>query len=193
MFALIVGIDIYKSNDVADLYGGVSDARAIESYLTDGLGVDKSRIRMLLNEEATRQGIINALVALRDNDDIEHGEAILIYYCGHGRETSVLNKWATDGTEKRIMIQTIIPQEGKEITNQTFVWLIEDIMRKRGDNTVCPGEHIFAYTPSALRPSSSITATPRGLAVPRTFYSQPAVQERKRRNLKAGVASSLIH
>jgi len=111
MFALIIGIDIYKSNDVADLYGGVSDARAIESYLTDGLGVDKSRIRMLLNEEATRQGIINALVALRDNDDIEHGEAILIYYCGHGRETSVLNKWATDGTEKRIMIQTIIPQE----------------------------------------------------------------------------------
>jgi len=156
MFALIIGIDIYKSNDVADLHGAVSDARAIESYLIDGLGVDKPRIRMLLNEEATRQGIINALVALRDNDGIEHGEAILIYYCGHGRETSVLDEWATDGTEKRI--QTIIPQDFDEgegvdlITNQTFVWLIEDIMRKRGDNIVCPGERIFVYLPNDLFP-----------------------------------------
>jgi len=151
MFALIIGIDIYKSNDVADLYGAVSDARAIESYLIDSLGVDKSRILMLLNEEATRRGIINALVALRDNDDIKHGGAILIYYCGHGREASVLDEWATDGTKKRI--QSIIPQdfdEGKEITNQTFVWLIEDIMRKRGDNIVCPGERIFAYIPNNL-------------------------------------------
>jgi hypothetical protein len=144
MFALIIGINIYKNNDWPNLRGAVSDARAIESYLMDGLRVDKSRIRMLLDEEATRQGIIDALVALRDNDDIEHGEAILIYYAGNGGEISTLDS-----------IKYIAPQdfdEGKEITNQTFVWLIEDIMRKRGDNVVCPGERIFGYIPNDLFP-----------------------------------------
>jgi len=125
MFALIIGIDKYKNDQFPDLHGAVSDARAIESYLIDDLGVDKSRIRMLLDEEATRQGIINALVALRDNDDIEHGEANPIYYAGHGGEASALDDWATESTEERI--QSIVPQDfdkGKGvhlITNQTFV------------------------------------------------------------------------
>lgn len=35
------------------------------------------------------------------------------------------------------------------ITNQTFVWLIED-MRKHGANIVCPGEHILTYIPNGL-------------------------------------------
>ena len=153
MFALIIGINKYKDNDWDDLHDAVSDTRAIESYLMDDLGVDKSRIRMLLDEEATRQGIIDALVALRDNVDIEHGEAILIYYSGHNGETSALDARAAKSTEKRI--PSIIPQdfdEGKEITNQTFVWLIEDIIRKRGDNIVCPGERIFAYIHNDLFP-----------------------------------------
>jgi len=153
MFALIIGINKYKYNDWDDLRDAVSDARAIGSYLMDSLGVDISRIRMLLDEEATRQGIIDALVGLRDNDDIEHGEAILIYYSGYGEETSALDRWATESTEKQA--PSIMPQdfdEGKEITNQTFVWLIEDIMRKRGDNIVCPKERIFAYIPKDLFP-----------------------------------------
>jgi len=156
MFALIIGINLFASLHFRCLRGAVPDALAIQSYLIDGLGVDKSRIRMLLDREATRQGIINALVALRDNDDIEHGEAILIYYAGHGEETSVLDEWATDGTKKRI--QSIIPQDFDEskgvdpITNQTLVWLIEDIMRKRGDNIVCPADRIFAYIANDLFP-----------------------------------------
>jgi len=104
MFALIIGINKYKNN--RSLHSAVPDARAIESYLMDRLGVDKSRIRMLLDEEATRQGIIDGLVALRDNDGIEHGEAILIYYSGHGGETFALDEWATKSSEKRI--QSII-------------------------------------------------------------------------------------
>ena len=153
MFALIIGINKYKDNSFPEIHGAVPDARAIESYLMNTLGVDKSRIRTLLDEEATRQGIIDALVALKDNPDIEHGEAILIYYAGHGGKTSALDEWPAESTKKRI--QYIVPQdfhEGKVITDQTFVWLIEDIMRKRGDNIVCPGECIFAYIPNDLFP-----------------------------------------
>jgi len=156
MFVLIIGINKYKDKDCHDLHDAVSDARAIESYLMDSLGVDKSRIRMLLDEEASRQGIIDALVALRDNDDIEHGEAILIYYSGHDGETSALDGWTIESTEKQI--PSIIPQDfndGKgvhRITNQTFVWLIDDIVRKRGDNIVCPRELNFACIPNDLLP-----------------------------------------
>jgi hypothetical protein len=122
----------------------------------DGLRVDNSHIRKLLDETATRQGIIAALVALRVNDDVEHSKANLIYCSGHDGETYTLDEWTTESTENRI--QSIIPQdfdEGKGvhlITDQSFVWLIEDIMRKRGANMVCPGEHILMYIPNDLFP-----------------------------------------
>jgi hypothetical protein len=56
MFALIIGINIYKNNDWPNLRGAVSDAGAIESYLMDGLRVDNSRIRMLLDEDCYSTG-----------------------------------------------------------------------------------------------------------------------------------------
>ena len=140
IFALIIGVNKYTNDDVLDLRGAVSDARAIESYLKNELGVDESHIRMLLDEDATRKGIIDSLVALRDNDNIQFGEAILIYYAGHGQEVPAPDGWATESKEN--LIQSIVPQDFDEdkgihvIPDRTFGWLIEDIMGKRGDNIV---------------------------------------------------------
>lgn len=74
----------------------------------DGLRVDNSRIRKLLDETTTRQCITAALVALRVNDDVEHSEANLIHYSGNGGETYALGEWGTESTENRI--QSIIPR-----------------------------------------------------------------------------------
>ncbi|KDR67569.1 hypothetical protein GALMADRAFT_147105 [Galerina marginata CBS 339.88] len=140
MFALIIGINKYVNEDLLDLRGAVSDARAIQSYLKDNLSLDGSHIRMLLDEDATRKGIIDALIALRDNDNIQHGEAILIYYAGHGQEVPAPDGWATLTEGKEHLIQSIVPQDFDEdkgihvIPDRTFGWLIEDIMEKRGDN-----------------------------------------------------------
>jgi Caspase domain len=83
LFALIIGINKYKSALVKDLEGSIADAEAVKTYLQDSLGVPPSRIKTLFNEHATRDGIIQALRAL-NNANIKEGDPILIFYAGHG-------------------------------------------------------------------------------------------------------------
>ena len=86
---------MYKSYP---LHGCVSDARLIEKYLTEDLGVPKEYIQLLLgSEEHTspddpmnplRTNIIHALLSLAANDEIKVGDIIIIYFAGHGSSYS---------------------------------------------------------------------------------------------------------
>ncbi|KDR69751.1 hypothetical protein GALMADRAFT_160255 [Galerina marginata CBS 339.88] len=138
MFGLIIGIDVYEDPDIYDLRGAVSDARAIGNYLQDNLNVDQSCIHMLLGRDATRQGIVDALIALKENDNIHRGDAILIYYAGHGQEAGAPVGWAIENNDGKI--QCIVPQDFNDdngihvLPDRTLGWLIDDIMSKKGDN-----------------------------------------------------------
>jgi len=149
MFALIIGISRYKSMSLRSVPGAIHDALAIQSYLMDELGVDAYNIQLLFDEQATRRGIIDALWRLKHADNIRRGDAILIYYAGHCVQVPGPASWATESKEN--LIQCIVPYDFDEhqgiygIPNRTFDLLIQDIMRLRGDNIVCPGERIFMY------------------------------------------------
>lgn len=118
----------------------MSDAKAIRDFLIDKLGVDKRNIRMLEDSEATRQNIIHAFVSLQTNRDIRKGDAILIYYAGHGQEVEVSDQWPTeDGWN---IVQSIVPQDfasngnAHVIPDRTIGCLINNIMVEKGDNIV---------------------------------------------------------
>jgi hypothetical protein len=85
VFALIIGIDHYKSGSIWNLESAVSDAKSMRHWLVHHLGVPRHHIRMLLDSEATTTNFENAFTShLLDNPAIERGDAILVYWAGHG-------------------------------------------------------------------------------------------------------------
>ena len=141
LFALLIGINKYKSALIKDLKGSIADAEAVKGYLQDALGVPPSRIRTLFDEDATRVGITKTLGALKDAD-IREGDPILIFYAGHGVTGDAPQDWPASGDRK---IELLAPHDmeynaDKSVVNaipdHTIGILLEDLARARGDNIV---------------------------------------------------------
>ncbi len=77
-YALIVGIDDYMTQP--KLKTAVNDARSMEAVLRDGYGFQKPDL--LINREATRAGILDAIERYRGS--LRETDNLLIYYAGHG-------------------------------------------------------------------------------------------------------------
>lgn len=85
VFALIIGIDRYKSGNVWNLTSCEDDAQNMKRWLTQSLSVPRDHICLLLNNKATKQRIEDSFMAhLVNNPEIESGDAIIIYFAGHG-------------------------------------------------------------------------------------------------------------
>ncbi|THU96129.1 hypothetical protein K435DRAFT_893462, partial [Dendrothele bispora CBS 962.96] len=95
LWALIIGIDEYKS--LKKLSGCIADTNDVVDFLTVRIGVPSDHIKILRNKDATRQAIISSIAAFATDDRIENGDAILIYYAGHGAEANPPQGWAAGG------------------------------------------------------------------------------------------------
>lgn len=80
-WALIIGIDKYKH--VEKLDSAVKDATALRELLVSRYGFAASRVTMLLDGQATREGIEDALYQL--GKQAKADDSVLIYYAGHGQ------------------------------------------------------------------------------------------------------------
>ncbi|KAF8872485.1 caspase domain-containing protein [Gymnopilus junonius] len=138
MTALIIGINTYKTDkSLQRLKGAVPDALAMRQYLKGNLRIPDSHIQMLLEEQATRKNIIDAFIALQKKRSINYGDAVLIYYAGHGQEIDAPEEWNKDNIKHKI--QSIVPQDfdGENvhvIPDYTLGYLIYKISEKHGDN-----------------------------------------------------------
>lgn len=142
IFALIIGINKYHYERVRNLRGAVADADDLESYLRETLEVPVDQIRNLRNESATRSAIIKALNDLICDARIRMGDAIIIFYAGHGGETKAPPGWDTE-TGK---IQYILPcdiktkdKDGSEIRgipDRTLAIFLNTLAEVKGDNIV---------------------------------------------------------
>jgi hypothetical protein len=137
------------------LEGAVNDAKAFRDFLVDsgengGLGVPKSNILLLKNQEATRQGILGAFKRhLLDNPLIpDRGDAAMIFFfAGHGTRVSAPgNKMSSD--EK---VEGICPVDERTglgdkyvhtIPDYLLVHLLQQLSNKKGRNIV---RFIFLY------------------------------------------------
>jgi hypothetical protein len=140
--ALLIGINKYASSEIYDLDGAVPDALAFKKYLEDDLGVPASRIRLLLDAEATRSAIIQEFDNLIADQRINRGDPILIFYAGHGGEVTAPKGWQA-GDPK---IQMLIPHDYRSdvdgrgiygIPDRTIGTLLSRVAEKCGDNIVC--------------------------------------------------------
>ena len=80
-WALIIGIDNY--HHALPLQTAVRDALEVRDGLVQRYGVRRERLVELLNAQATRQNIAEALLRLRDEANPE--DIVLIYFAGHAQ------------------------------------------------------------------------------------------------------------
>ena len=84
-FALLIGIDKYKSSDIPQLRGSVNDIRLMRELLIGKFGMAPENIKMLENEQATHKAIIDAfknhLIAKANTGDV-----VVVHFSGHGSQ-----------------------------------------------------------------------------------------------------------
>lgn len=139
-YALVIGIDDYEK--VSKLSGATADADDMDLFLRTHLNVPTSHIINLRDKTATRETIIQAFRSLQNNPEIDHGDAIFVYYAGHGSETEAPVGWVTPSSK----IQVLLPQDVgtpdlqqlpiPPIPDRTFATLLNDLAEKKGNNIV---------------------------------------------------------
>ncbi|PWB50730.1 MAG: hypothetical protein C3F06_11735 [Candidatus Methanoperedenaceae archaeon] len=133
-YALIVGISKYKDPNISELRFTRADAEGIFQLFTDPniAGIKPDKIKILLDEEATRFNIKNAISSwLFKNTDEE--SIVIIYFAGHGGvEEDRL------GIEKDKLSKYLIPYDAvledlfsSAISNRDFNELLLSIKSKK--------------------------------------------------------------
>jgi len=137
IYALVIGINNYVS--LPKLGGAVNDARAVEEFLKSQMNVTSDRIRLLLDKDASRREILDALSQLSEDSKINRDDPILIYYAGHGTELKVPSGWEAGGPDRKI--QGICPYDYRReyvdaIPDRTIGGYLDLICEKKGNNIV---------------------------------------------------------
>jgi hypothetical protein len=144
---VLIGINNYQyhGGDLHPLRGAVPDVEEFQSYLQTYLAVPREHILVLTDSKATRAAIIKALHDLAEDGRIAKGDAILVYYAGHGTELKPPTNWEAGGRDSKI--QAIVPYDCTispkdfqpdvpPIPDHLLENLLSNIAETKGDNIV---------------------------------------------------------
>ena len=83
--ALLIGINHYpRFAESYQLQGSVNDARAMADLLAGQLGFPQDDVEVLVDEEATRDGILAAMDRLVHR--VGDNDVVVVHYSGHGSQ-----------------------------------------------------------------------------------------------------------
>jgi Caspase domain len=105
--ALIIGIDKYPNlPERAQLEGCVRDAREVASLLEMRFRFPAGQIKLLLDEQATRDGILAAMAKL--TEEVQENDAVVVHYSGHGSQRTAQTE---DVTRASLMEETLVAHD----------------------------------------------------------------------------------
>ena len=81
-WALIIGINKYQNVDVDPLDYAVNDAVAVKEMLIDKYGFKEGNIRLIIDEEATKDNIIKGFSDILTR--AKEKDRVVVFYAGHG-------------------------------------------------------------------------------------------------------------
>jgi hypothetical protein len=121
--ALLIGINEYQK--LPDLRGALNDVRTLRQTLITRMGFPEQNIAVLLDDQATRAGILAALNQIADQ--ARPNEFVYIHYSGHGSQANDVNGDEDDGRD-----ETIVPQDGRtdgvpDITDDEIAAILDRI------------------------------------------------------------------
>lgn len=108
-FALVVGINQYSAQGpVPPLRGCMADAQAVRKVLLDPIGLPEENVRLLCNEQATRDAII---AGWRTHliGKAQAGDLLYFHYSGHGSQAPSI-----DPNEADTLDETLVAYDSRE-------------------------------------------------------------------------------
>jgi hypothetical protein len=134
-YAFLVGINKYVSLPGNDLQGCVNDVNNMWSLLTTSYGFDPDNIRMVCDERATKQAILDGLKWLVK--DTAPGDELVFHYSGHGAQIRDTNGDELDDHMTEILCPTdldwddpltddMLAELFKQIAEGSFLTMISD-------------------------------------------------------------------
>ena len=81
-WALIIGINKYQNVDVDPLDYAVNDAVAVKEMLVDKYGFKEGNIRLIIDEEATKDNILKGFSDILTR--AKEKDRVVVFYAGHG-------------------------------------------------------------------------------------------------------------
>lgn len=191
---------VEKRAEVPDLFGPVSDARAMKSVLQVRFGF--SDIALLEDSAATRAGILAAIRQLIDRS--KPGDVVVFYYAGHGSQR--LNTRAPASATANQLDQTIVPADANveqfDIRNVELNQLFDQLLAKNvrltlifdschsgsavrglpvpGHYRLAPFDLRDAADPTDVTPISSVRRANRALFLAAAQESQLAAEDSAR-------------
>jgi hypothetical protein len=173
--------------DVWDLQSSVSDAKEVKHWLVDHLNVPKHNVVTLFNEQATLHSIQTALHShLLNNHNIEKGDAMLIYFAGHGSSVKTPDDWIEDGVvDATARVEVLCPFDHETRTNDGRVAgisaramhaFLRQLSSRKGNNTTLIIDSSF--TPSQSRDRGRTRWTSSNKVVPEDLYNGPFAAKR---------------
>ena len=119
--ALLVGIDDYKNlPSDKDLYGTANDIGIIRNALITYYGFDENDIKVLQDENSTKQNIIRTFQDWLVNGTKE-GDVVFFYFSGHGTQLADHNADESDGYDEVLLPYDIIPIGNGKAVRETVI------------------------------------------------------------------------
>jgi hypothetical protein len=163
--ALIIGISQYT--EVSSLKFADADALEFSQLLTSFSGYDKSHVRLLLNQQATKKRITDEINQVIEESKNKPFDNFIFMFAGHGVESKIKRVGAGKKVEEVDTNIFLAPsdaslnennfyQSGTSnlVTNETFInkeWLAKKIASIKAKN-VSP-ENILLFDPPKFKPS----------------------------------------
>ena len=160
IFALIVGIDSYKSGYTWNLQSSTHDAKQIRNWLTKDLHVPSDHISLLLDRKATRENLQAELIRhFLQNPAIQPGDAMLFYFAGHGSSIEAPPGWyeTDDLSEEDNNVVNVLctydhdcrRKDGSEgrtvgISDRALLSFMDDLAIEKGNNITLILDTCFA-------------------------------------------------
>jgi hypothetical protein len=119
--ALIIGVGNYQADGIPSLKGVRHD---VDSAVTiaKNMGVAEGNITFLRDQEATADGIRNAIARVARNT--REGDRVFIYYSGHG------TRWIDAAYDPNSCTEGLLAADGQALTNREISALLAPIAKK---------------------------------------------------------------
>ena len=180
VFALLIGIDDYKSGSIWNLEACAHDALRMKQWLMQGLQVPKENIALLLNKEATKRRIEDTFMShLTNNPAIAEGDALIVYFAGHGSTLRAPPDWCEGRPPS---VQVLCPYDhdtkGPEgrvagISDRSLLAMLSELSVVRGNNITLILDCCFptAQLGSTARDRRFVRCTPTSKATPEDLFA----------------------
>ena len=164
--ALLIGIDAYHHDPhIGPLSGAVNDARNMHGFVIDHLHYPPDAVRLLLDAEATRQGMVTAIEdwLIRGT---QAGDRVLLFFAGHGAQVPSQDK-PNEQDQILVAVDTYLDAQGHlhNFIRDKELGRILDRLPDRRVTVIVDACHSGAITRSIDSPQlASLVRTPLNLA-----------------------------